>query len=243
MDGQAQNTCEDCAAQAAGEAQEPHVDNVAQEFGTSLLTAECSTTHVDSEPNGHVLIGAKLPAQDDTPAIDNSALLGRGHQKKEPSVRLRDYVTHSTQELSPSNCAPRRQHLPGIPYPISHYASCDKFSSPHKKFHAVITSGHEPMTYSDVATDERWRDVMQQEINALEDNETLKIVNLLPGKKALGCKWVFKIKYRSDGQVECYKARLVTFGNHQIVGIEFTNTFTLVRENGHGLDISYGGRS
>jgi len=79
-----------------------------------------------------------------------------------------------------------------------------------------------------VATNARWRDIICQEINALKDNEIWETVDIPPNKKALGCKWLFKKKYISDGHVECYKAHLVTFGNHQIAGIEFIDTFALM---------------
>jgi len=60
---------------------------------------------------------------------------------------------------------------------------------------------------------------MQREIHALEKNDTWVIDDLSPNKKALGCKWVYKIKYHSDDIVERFKARLVIFGNHQVVGV------------------------
>ena len=67
---------------------------------------------------------------------------------------------------------------------------------------------------------------MQQEIQALENNGTWEISDLSPDKKALGCKWVFKIEYNSDGTAECHKAWLVIFCNHQVEGVDFTETFT-----------------
>ena len=69
---------------------------------------------------------------------------------------------------------------------------------------------------------------MQQEIQALENNGTWKISDLPPHKKALGCKWVFKIKYNFDGTVERHNAWLVVFGNYPVEGIDFTETFAHV---------------
>ena len=46
-----------------------------------------------------------------------------------------------------------------------------------------------------------------------------------PGKKALGSRRVCKIKYNSDGSVERLKARLVVFGNHQVEGNDYSDTF------------------
>ena len=69
---------------------------------------------------------------------------------------------------------------------------------------------------------------MASEIEALEKNGTWTVEDLPPGKKAICSKWVYKIKYNSDGTIERYKARLVILGNNQVEGIDYNETFAPV---------------
>ncbi|CAH9077905.1 unnamed protein product [Cuscuta europaea] len=48
------------------------------------------------------------------------------------------------------------------------------------------------------------------------------------GRRLVFCKWVFKIKHKSDGSVERYKERLVVSGNRQVQGIDYSETFARV---------------
>jgi len=69
---------------------------------------------------------------------------------------------------------------------------------------------------------------MSAELSALESNNTWSICSLPPGKTPIGCKWVYKIKYRSDGNIERHKARLVAKGYTQVEGIDYHDTFAPV---------------
>ena len=53
---------------------------------------------------------------------------------------------------------------------------------------------------------------MNAKIVALVSNNTWTLTPLPSNKKAIGCKWVYRVKYKADGSLERYKARLITKG-------------------------------
>ena len=69
---------------------------------------------------------------------------------------------------------------------------------------------------------------MKEEFDALSKNHTWDLVTLSPGKSVVGCKWIYKIKTRSYGSIERYKAHLVAKGFTQEYGIDYEETFAPV---------------
>ena len=69
---------------------------------------------------------------------------------------------------------------------------------------------------------------MKEEMNSMASNRVWDLVELPDGIKAIGCKWVFKTKKDSLGNIERHKARLVAKGFNEREGIDYTKTFSHV---------------
>ncbi|GKB81203.1 retrotransposon protein, putative, ty1-copia subclass [Tanacetum coccineum] len=80
---------------------------------------------------------------------------------------------------------------------------------------------NEPTSYREAVTSsegQQWREAIKSEIESILQNHTWELVDLPPGCKALGYKWIFKKKMKADGTVDKYKARLVIQGFRQREG-------------------------
>ncbi|XP_050918522.1 uncharacterized mitochondrial protein AtMg00820-like [Lathyrus oleraceus] len=111
---------------------------------------------------------------------------------------------------------------------MSNFISYSNLSSSMSAFTSKLSSVEIPKIVQVALEIPKSREVVLEEMKALEKNKTW-IVTLLPsGKKTIGCKWVFTVKYNSDGSIERYKARLVAKGFTQTYGIDYSETFSLV---------------
>ncbi|KAL6346953.1 hypothetical protein AAG906_006013 [Vitis piasezkii] len=86
----------------------------------------------------------------------------------------------------------------------------------------------EPTTLKQAIKDPNWAEAMQTEIAALHKNQTWDLVDPPKDVNIIGCKWVYKLKYKPDGSVDRYKARLVARGFNQTFGLDYFETFSPV---------------
>jgi len=93
---------------------------------------------------------------------------------------------------------------------------------------AKVVQDAEPIYFEDAIGHALWDKAMDEEMAALDANRTWELVPLREGKKAIGCKWVYKVKHNSDGSISRYKARLIAKGYAQTHGIDYEETFAPV---------------
>lgn len=79
-------------------------------------------------------------------------------------------------------------------------------------------------------TTKKFPSIFPQWLNQLamkrDQSHTWELVPLLPHKRPIRCKWVFKLKLHADGTIERYKVRLVAKRFTQIAGIVYLETFS-----------------
>ena len=92
----------------------------------------------------------------------------------------------------------------------------------------LLAINDEPWDFKEANKTKEWRDACKDEILLIEKNKTWSLTDLPVGGKAIGLKWVFKIKRNSDGSINKYKARLVAKGYVQRHGIDYDEVFAPV---------------
>ena len=74
----------------------------------------------------------------------------------------------------------------------------------------------------------KWLEAMEDEMKSMNANKVWDLEIILKGAKTVGCKWVYRTKLDSQGNIETYKARLVAKGFIQREWIDYNETFSLV---------------
>ncbi|KAH9670424.1 hypothetical protein KPL70_016984 [Citrus sinensis] len=160
---------------------------------------------------------------------------------KEKSETIPVYMENNPEDSDSSEAAPEHEEQEPVESEAPEVRRSTRERRPptwHSEYvieinvaYCLLTEDEEPSTFhealnsSDVAL---WMTTMQEAIEALHKNKTWELVPLPRGRKAIGNKWVYKIKRDGNDQVERYRARLVVKGYAQKEGIDFNEIFSPV---------------
>ena len=123
----------------------------------------------------------------------------------------------------------QRVKKPVIRYGFQDVADISTIQAQHVAFRASEID--EPTTIEEALSgvhSKQWKTAADAEYQSLMENDTWELVNLPEGRKVVGCKWIFRVKYDGKGKVERFKGRLVAQGYSQKYGIDYDETFSPV---------------
>ncbi|GKA59211.1 putative RNA-directed DNA polymerase [Tanacetum coccineum] len=126
-------------------------------------------------------------------------------------AKLNDYVVNSS-----------------LKYGIEKFVCYFMLSESNLCFATNLNKSVEPSCYQDAMCDNNWIDAMNSEIEALNRKNTWTVYDLPAGKKSIGCRWIYKIKYKSTSDIDRYKFRLVAKGFSQRERLDYEETFSPV---------------
>ena len=152
--------------------------------------------------------------QENVPQDENVVHLRRSERLKQPPSNWRNTRVYY------NNMA--------VAHPIQAVCTLAHFPSEHQAYLTQVDSHWIPQTYEEAREHKEWRDAVENETKAMESNHTWDESELPKGKKAVTSRWIFTIKYKSDGGIERYKARLVARGFTQTYGEDYLDTFAPV---------------
>ena len=113
-------------------------------------------------------------------------------------------------------------------HPIYNFVSYKGLSPSFQTFVANLNKVQVPNSIQEAISIPEWKTAVWEEMQALKKNGTWEISDLPSGKHPVGCKWIFTVKYKADGSVDRFKARLVAKWFTQSYGIDYQETFAPV---------------
>jgi hypothetical protein len=133
----------------------------------------------------------------------------------------RTWMVKKALKTLDSNSGVRRSTR--IKYPVQRL-TYDGFVVHHYAYMVRVIQKVEPTCFEQAVRNPKWDNAMDEEMVALDANATWELVVLPKDKKAIMCKWVYKVKHNVNGSVNRHKARLVAKGYAQTYGINYEET-------------------
>uniref|UniRef100_A0A2N9I6E8 CCHC-type domain-containing protein n=1 Tax=Fagus sylvatica TaxID=28930 RepID=A0A2N9I6E8_FAGSY len=158
----------------------------------------------------------------ETDSLVNDSLSGNKRIKpSSPSEQMRSQRVRKEKDFG----------LDFISYQVNVYLVEGNREKVLNKFSFVGNIEKDPNTYNEVMASRDaafWREAVNDEMDSILSKNTWVLVDLPPGSNTIGCKWVFRRKYRTDGSIQTFKIRLVAKGFRQREGIDYFDTYAPV---------------
>ncbi|CAN1346939.1 Retrovirus-related Pol polyprotein from transposon TNT 1-94 [Linum perenne] len=216
------------------------LDDLSTSLPPIILSPSPSSLHVSPSSSETSLSSGTSPSRETSTLHHNSTIPINDislHHNILPTT-LMDSVPHSLPVRRSTRTSTKPHYLKDykcnmvsqtqVRYPIEDILTYQRLSEKHRHYVFSISSEREPTTYLQASKSENWIKAIQFELNSLEKTKTWVLSDLPANKKPIGCKWVFRIKYKQDGTIDKYKARLVAKGYTQTHGIDYMDTFSPV---------------
>ncbi|RVW37423.1 Retrovirus-related Pol polyprotein from transposon RE1 [Vitis vinifera] len=181
---------------------------------------------VNQEAGELDMSGQQFGSEDVFTEIPNQSSSVEGVLNLEPDPFMKRLPHHHNRGIPKPTYEPELSTK--VKYPLSNYVSNHRLSESNKSFVNQLSTVAIPNSVQEALTDPRWKAAMNEEMKSLQKNETWELVECLPGKKPIGCRWIYIVKYKAYGSIERFKARLVAKGYTQTYGIDYTETFAPV---------------
>ncbi|GJV81409.1 ribonuclease H-like domain-containing protein, partial [Tanacetum coccineum] len=182
-----------------------NADEYENDFATSM--GETSTSE------GNVHINSESHAQGNLPQNISQGQpdLRRSSRVPKMPAKFNDYVVNSSKK-----------------YGLEKYVTYTNLNTSNYCFSTNLNKSSEPTSYFEAVKNPNWIEAMNNEIEALNRNNTWTVCDLPEGRKAVGSKWLWKIKCKSTGEIERYKSRVVAKGFSQREGFDYLKNFSPV---------------
>ena len=214
-------------ALSQGEIVEPVLEaTTTYQQGETALPIQHEPPHITTTATGSTSFSNTSTAENrggnSTVLDEHSTKSSRRPRSRQPPIRYGEWVRYDNNKSKDASTAYIATQTTRIPEP--------------KTYKEAMTSPHAS----------QWKEAMAKEFASLTANKTWVLKPLPEGRKAIKCKWIYKVKYKPSGEVKRFKARLVAKGYSQVVGIDFTETYApiikydvvraiFVISNAHGM--------
>ncbi|KAI3520152.1 hypothetical protein L1887_09385 [Cichorium endivia] len=201
----------------------PYDDNT-QISNESSLTLDGERSHATESEMVDSIDTTLNRVSEGSSSIDQSELVGFDSALGAPTLGFRRSSRDRRVPTRYDDFVIEGKHKFGIEKTVGYV----RLDSDSVCFAASLNKSIEPNSFSEAVKDPNWIRAMNEEMEALNRNGTWIVTDLPKGRKPIGCKWVYKIKYKSTGEIERFKARLVAKGFSQREGLDFDETFSPV---------------